>query len=126
MPKLLYEDLTYNIRSAAIEVHKELGPGSLESAYQHCLCYELQQRGIEFQKEVELPVQYKGKFLDCGYRMDIVVENKVILELKSIDQLQPIHTAQLMTYLRLSKKPIGFLMNFNVPLLKDGIKRIAL
>ncbi len=123
---LMYEELTHEIRGAAIEVHKELGPGLLESAYEECLCHELTQRQVRFQRQLELPVEYKGKRLDCGYRMDVVVDNKVILELKAVDALAPIHKAQLMTYLKLSKIKVGLLMNFNVPLMKDGIKRIVL
>lgn len=118
--------LSGEILDAAIEVHRELGPGLLESAYQHCLCYELGLRRLSFQREVALPVIYKGVELDCGYRLDIVVEDLIIIELKAVDCLEDIHTAQVLTYLRLSKKPLGLLINFNVPLLKNGFKRLAM
>jgi GxxExxY protein len=123
MGPLKHEELTHAIIGAAIEVHKELGPGLMESAYEECLCYELSQIGLAFQRQLPLPVQYKKVKLDCAYRLDIVVEDTVILELKSVEELLPIHEAQLMTYLKLSKKPVGFLVNFNVPLLKDGLIR---
>ena len=123
---LLYEELTGQIRGAAIDVHRELGPGLLESAYEACLCYELKSRGIPFQRQLELPVRYKGLLLDCGYRIDILADDKVILELKAVESLAPIHEAQLMTYLKLSGKRLGLLMNFNVVLMKDGIKRFVL
>jgi GxxExxY protein len=120
------EDLTESIIGAAIDVHRELGPGLLESAYEECLCHELRLRGLNFQREVELPVMYKGLKLDCGYRLDVVVEEQVVLELKSIEQILPIHQAQLLTYLRLSGKKIGLLMNFDVAVLKNGIVRRVL
>lgn len=122
---LLYEELSGQIRGAAIEVHRELGPGLLESTYEECLCYELSACGIPFQRQLELPVQYKGFQLDCGYRIDILVDNKIILEIKSVETLLPIHEAQLMTYLKLSGCKLGLLMNFNVVLMKDGIKRLV-
>ena len=117
--------ITERIIGAAIEVHRHLGPGLLESAYEERLCYELNQLGLAFQRQVSLPVSYKGLKLDCGYRIDIVVENCVILELKSIDELAPIHSAQLLTYLRLTGMQVGLLMNFNVPVLKNGLKRLV-
>jgi GxxExxY protein len=123
---LIYEELSGQIRGAAIEVHRELGPGLLESAYEECLCYELRSRGIAFDRQLELPVKYKGLHLDCGYRIDVLVEKKIILELKSVDSLLAIHDAQLMTYLKLSGCKLGMLMNFNVVLMKDGMKRIVL
>ena len=123
---LIHEELTHEIRGAAIEVHRELGPGLLESAYEQCLCHELSRRRIPFQRQLDLPVEYKGLRLDCGYRIDVLVDNKVILELKAVELLAPIHEAQLMTYLKLSKMKVGLLMNFNVTLMKDGIKRIVL
>ena len=123
---LIHEELTHEIRGAAIEVHRELGPGLLESAYEQCLCHELSRRRIPFQCQLDLPVEYKGLRLDCGYRIDVLVDNKVILELKAVELLAPIHEAQLMTYLKLSKMKVGLLMNFNVTLMKDGIKRIVL
>ena len=123
---LLYEDLTREIFGAAIEVHRALGPGLLESAYEQCLCRELGLRRVQFQRQVPLPVSYKGLRLDCGYRLDLVVEEKVVLEIKAVESLVPIHDAQLLTYLRLSSLRLGLLMNFNVALMKDGVKRIAL
>ena len=119
-------DLTQTIIGAAIEVHKALGPGVLESAYETCLCYELKQRRLSYQRQVELPIMYKGVALEAGYRLDVVVEDMVILELKAVEKLLPIHEAQLLTYLRLSKKPVGLLINFNVPFLKAGIVRTVL
>jgi len=119
-PKLIYETLTEQIIGAAIEVHKALGPGLLESVYEECLCHELHLRGLRFQRQVTVPVIYKGVALDCGYRLDLIVEDTVILELKSIDRVLPIHEAQLLTYLKLLDKPVGFIMNFNVPKLGRG------
>jgi len=120
------QPLTRNIIAAAIEVHRELGPGLLESAYQVCLCHELKLRGISFCQQLDLPVTYKGIKLDCGYRADLVVERKVVVELKCVEQISPIHEAQLLTYLRLSGIRIGLLLNFNVPVLRDGILRRVL
>jgi GxxExxY protein len=118
--------LTGDIIGAAIEVHKILGPGLLESAYEECLCHELGLRGIPFERQKELPIEYKGISLDCSYRLDIVVANNVILELKACESLEPIHEAQLLTYLKLTAIKLGLLINFNVPVLKEGIKRLAL
>ena len=120
---MLDEELTEAIIGACIEVHKHLGPGLLESAYQQCLCYELTLRGIQFSPEVDLPVVYKGVTLDCAYRMDIVVEGRVLVEIKSIDRPAPIHEAQLISYLKLSGIRVGLLINFNVKVLVDGIIR---
>lgn len=120
------EHLTEAIIGAAIDVHRELGPGLLESAYEECLCHELHLRGLRCERQVDLPVTYKGIKLDCGYKLDVVVEEQVILELKSIGQILPIHQAQLLTYLRLSGKRIGLLMNFNVAVLRNGIVRRVL
>jgi GxxExxY protein len=117
--------ITSGIIAAAIEVHRHLGPGLLESAYQECICYELSQIGLSFTREVALPLSYKGLKLDCSYRIDLLVEDSVLVELKSVEQFIPIHSAQLLTYLRASHKQIGLLINFNVPVLKDGIKRIV-
>lgn len=117
--------LTEEIIGAAIEVHRALGPGLLESAYEECLAHELTLANISFERQVALPVNYKGVQLDCGYRLDFVVEETVVLELKAIDVLQPIHEAQLLTYLKLGGWPIGLLINFNVPVLKKGIKRMV-
>lgn len=117
--------LSNKIIGAAIEVHKTLGPGLLESAYEQCLCHELNIRGISFERQKELPVVYKQLKLDCGYRLDILVEEVIILELKSCEKLKPIHKAQLLTYLKLSKTSLGLLMNFNMPTMKDGIVRVV-
>ena len=110
---------------AAIEVHTELGPGLFESVYEACLFYELRELGLNVEKQVELPVDYKGKRMDVGFRIDLLVENKVILELKSVNEFHPVHTAQLMTYLKLTHLKLGLLINFNQPRLKQGIKRIV-
>jgi GxxExxY protein len=118
-------EIATRIIGAAIEVHKSLGPGLLESAYEECLCNELIQRKLRFERQKALPVYYKGSRLDCGYRLDLVVEGQVILELKANEKLEAIHTAQLLTYLRLSGLKLGLLINFNVITLKDGIKRVA-
>jgi GxxExxY protein len=118
--KLIHEALTEQIIGSAIEVHKLIGPGLLESVYEECLCYELHLRGLEFQRQVTVPVVYKGIKLDCGYRLDLIVENSVILELKCVDRVLPIHEAQLITYLKLLDKPVGFIINFNVSALKQG------
>ena len=123
---LLYEELSGKILGAAIEVHRELGPGLLESTYEECLGYELNHCGIPFQRQWELPVKYKGQQLNCGYRIDILVDHKIVLELKSVEALLPIHDAQLMTYLKLSGCKLGLLMNFNVVAMKNGIKRFVL
>ena len=115
--------LTENIIGSAIEVHRALGPGLLESAYEQCLCHELSLRKIPFERQVQLPVKYKGILLDCGYRIDILVDRRVVVELKAIDRLAPVHDAQLLTHLRLGAWQIGLLINFNVELLVDGIRR---
>jgi GxxExxY protein len=118
--------LTERIIGFAIAVHRELGPGLLESAYEECLCYELSENRIAFRRQVPLPVVYKAVRLDCGYRIDVVVEGRVILELKSAERLLPIHDAQVLTYMRLSGLRTGLLLNFNTPVLKDGIRRLML
>ena len=115
--------LSYKVIGAAIAVHKALGPGLLESAYEECLCQELKLQNIPFERQVELPIEYKGLQLSAGYRMDIVVGGLVVVELKSVEKVLPIHEAQLITYLRLSKIRLGLLMNFNVDILKKGITR---
>jgi GxxExxY protein len=120
------EELTREIIGAAIEVHRVLGPGLLESAYESCLCHELRQQNIPFVRELSLPITYKGMVLDCGYRIDICVDDRVVLELKAVDEICNLHRAQLLTYLRLSNKKVGLLLNFNVPVLKDGIVRMVL
>jgi len=119
------DDLTGKVISAAIEVHKSLGPGLLESAYEECLCREMDLKGISYERQKELPIEYKGVRLNCGYRLDVVVAGKLILKLKSCDVLEPIHEAQLLTYLKLTGIKVGLLINFNVPVLKNGIRRIA-
>jgi GxxExxY protein len=110
---------------AAIEVHSWLGPGLMESAYEECLCYELSRMGVEFKRQVHLPVRYKDILLDCAYRMDLVVEGKVIVEIKSVETLLPIHAAQLLTYLKCSGVHVGLLINFNETVLKHGLKRVV-
>jgi GxxExxY protein len=117
--------LTGRIISAAIEVHRHLGPGLLESAYEECLCRELEQRGINFERQVDLPIDYKGYRIGSGYRLDLVVDQRVVVELKAVRQLEKIHEAQLLTYLKLAELKLGLLLNFNVVLLKDGIKRLV-
>lgn len=119
------DKLSKEIIGAAIEVHSHLGPGLLESAYEECLCREMSIRGLTFERQKPLAVSYKGVKLDCGYRLDVVVGGLVILELKAVDQVESIHEAQLLTYLKLLDLKLGILINFNVPLLKDGIKRIV-
>ena len=123
---LLGQELTEKVLGAALEVHRHLGPGLLESAYEACLSHELSTRSIRFQRQVVLPVRYKGMAIDCSYRMDMVIENTLILEIKSVEKIDPVHTAQLMTYLKLSQMRIGILLNFNVPILKQGIVRRVL
>jgi GxxExxY protein len=117
--------LTQRVIGFGIEVHRELGPGLLESVYEECLCFEFTRNGIAHARQVPLPVVYKGFQLDCGYRMDVVVEQQLILEIKTVDRLAPIHQAQMLTYLRLSGCRIGLLMNFNSATLKDGIRRMV-
>ena len=117
--------LTGEVIGAAIEVHRNLGPGLLESAYEACLCHEFELRRMPFKRQVELPIEYKGLKLDCGYRLDAVVADRLILELKACEALLPIHEAQILTYLKLTGLKTGLLINFNVPILKNGIKRIV-
>jgi GxxExxY protein len=117
--------LSNEIIGAAIEVHRELGPGLLESAYEECLCYELGLRGISSERQVPLPVEYKGLKLDCGYRIDLLVDDLIIIELKSVTKIEPVYEAQLLTYLRFKGAWLGMIINFNVPLLKNGVKRIV-
>lgn len=115
--------LTEKIIGAAIEVHRTLGPGLLESAYQECLLFELKSRGLKVEKEKSLPIIYKDIKLDHGYRIDLLVENKIVLELKTVEALTDVHTAQILTYLKLGNYPIGLLINFHTKLLKNGLKR---
>ncbi len=119
-------ELTKEVIGAAIEVHKVLGPGLLESAYEECLCRELALRGIGVERQLPLPVEYKGVRLDCGYRLDLLVDQSVVVEIKSLSSIERIHEAQLLTYLKLGDWNLGLLINFNVAVLKDGIKRIVL
>ena len=119
-------ELTHQIIGAAIEVHKNLGPGLLESTYEECLCHELSQRGIPFERQKPVSVVYKGVKLDCGYRLDLLVADKVILELKSVEALAPIHDSIMVTYLKLSGHKVGLLINFNIQVLRDGIRRLVL
>lgn len=119
-------DLSYKIIGCAYEVHKALGPGLLESTYEACLCYELDQIGIGVERQKPLSINYKDIKLDNGYRIDILVENQIVVELKSVEELLPIHTAQLLTYLKLSERPLGLLINFNVINLQKGIRRYVL
>ena len=118
-------DLTETIIGCAIEVHRALGPGLLESVYEECLCYELQQKDLNFERQKILPLSYKEVRLEAGYRLDLVVEGKVIVEIKCVEKLMPVHEAQIMTYLRLTKIKTGLLINFFTPVLKDGIRRIV-
>jgi GxxExxY protein len=117
---------TSPILGAALEVHRHLGPGLLESAYEECLCHELHLLELSFKRQVDLPVEYKGLKLDCGYKIDLIVQDEVILELKSVEKLLPVRQAQLLTYLKLARKRVGLLINFNVPLLTQGIIRRVL
>src|SRR5436309_3697812 len=119
------QELTEPVIGAAIEVHRILGPGLLESVYEKCLCYELGLRGIEHARQVELPIVYKDAIFEGSFFMDILVADQLVLELKTVEKLLPIHEAQLLTYLKLSQKRRGLLLNFNVPLLKDGLKRLV-
>ncbi len=117
--------LTEKIIGCAIEVHKGIGPGLLESAYEECLCFELRQAGLKFERQVPLPVIYKGVNLDCGYRLDLIVEGQIILEIKAVDKIVPIHEAQILSYLRMLDKRVGLVLNFHSTVLKNGIKRIV-
>lgn len=117
-------EVSGQVIGAAIEVHRELGPGLLESAYETCLVYELRQRKVEVERQIVQPVFYKGLQLECGYRLDLLVEDQVIVELKAVETILPIHQAQLLTYLKLRQRRLGLLINFNVTLLKNGIKRL--
>lgn len=119
------EKIASEIVDAAIKVHKALGPGLLESAYQQCLIYELKKRGLKVDSEVAMPVTYDGMKIDAGYRMDIVVDGLIVIENKTVEKIMPIHQAQLLTYLKLSGMNLGFLLNWNVTIMKDGIKRIV-
>ena len=121
-----FDELSNRVIGCAIEVHRELGPGLLESTYERCLAYELGQADIEFKIQNPMPVQYKGIRLDCGYRVDVLIQDQLILELKSVDVILGIHHAQLLTYMKLASIKTGLLINFNVTKLKDGVKRFIL
>jgi GxxExxY protein len=118
-------EISGEIIGAAIEVHKNIGPGLLESAYEACLCHELMLRKLTFKAQIPIPVIYKQERLECGYRLDLLVEDLVIVELKACGRIEPIHKAQLMTYLKLMDKQLGLIMNFKVPLMRDGIQRVV-
>jgi GxxExxY protein len=124
--QVTFDELSNRVIGCAIEVHRELGPGLLESTYEQCLAYELGRARIPFQLRVALPVQYKETKLDCGYRIDLLVDGKLLVELKSVEQLLQLHAAQILTYMKLAKIKFGLLINFNVPLLKKGLKRFLL
>ena len=123
---LEFEGLSRQVIGCAIEVHKALGPGLLESAYEECLAHELGLQGITYRRQHPVPIEYKGVRLDCGYRIDVLVGDQLILELKAVEKLLPIHEAQLLTYMRIARVPVGLLINFNVPRLREGIKRFVL
>ncbi len=124
--KMEFDDLSRSVIGCAIEVHRTLGPGLLESAYEQCLAFELKSQGIEFVLQQPFSIAYKDVHLDCGYRVDLLVARKLIVELKSVDEVKGIHEAQLLTYMKLAGIKTGLLINFNVPLLKDGIRRFVL
>ena len=123
---LIRKPLTDSIIAAAIDVHRALGPGLLESAYEACLCHEFDLRAIPYARQLHLPLEYKGIQLDCGYRIDVLVDNTVIVEIKAVERILEIHEAQLLTYMRLLRKSVGLLTNFNSAVLKDGIRRRVL
>ncbi len=126
MEDAIINAITGKIIGAAIEVHRHLGPGLLESAYEQCLCRELNLRGVPFECQVQLPVDYKGLRLDCGYRLDLLVAQQVVVEIKAVEALLPVHEAQVLTYLRLGGWKAGLLINFNVPVLTKGVRRLVL
>ena len=121
-----FDSLSKQVIGLALEVHKQLGPGLLESTYEKCLAYELSSQGVQFETQKNLPVEYKGIKLDCGYRIDMLVEGKLIIELKAVDSLNHLHEAQLLTYMKLAEIKVGLLINFNTKLLRSGIKRFVL
>jgi GxxExxY protein len=123
---MIFDELSNRVLGCALEVHRELGPGLLESAYEQCLAYELNRAKIPFKLQVELPVEYKEIKLDCGYRIDVLVDDRLIVELKSLDQVLRVHEAQILTYMKLAKLKVGLLINFNVEVLRKGIKRFVL
>jgi GxxExxY protein len=123
---LVRSELTEQVIGCAINVHKPLGPGLLESVYEECLCFELAEAGLPFKRQIALPIVYRDRVLDGGFRADIVVSNVLIIEIKSVDAIHPVHEAQLLTYLRLTRHKIGLLMNFNVLRLNDGLRRFVM
>jgi GxxExxY protein len=123
--KMTYKELSYSIVGAAINVHKELGPGLLEKAYQECLCYELRKLGLYVEKEIAMPLIYQGVQLDCGFRLDILVENKLVIETKTVSEIHEIHLAQVLSYLKQGDYRLGMLINFNTVHLKNGIRRVV-
>jgi GxxExxY protein len=120
-----FDELTDQVIGACIDIHRHLGPGLLETAYEECLCHELSTRNIPFERQKPIPVIYKSVHLNCGYRLDLVVAERLVVELKTVETFMPVHEAQLLTYLKLAHLPLGLLINFNVPVLKSGIKRIV-
>jgi GxxExxY protein len=123
---LKFDDLSNVVLGCAIAMHRELGPGLLESTYEQCLAYELTQANVPFKLQVELPVEYKRMRLDCGYRIDLLADGRLIVELKSVEQLLKIHEAQVLTYMKLAKMSVGLLINFNVDVLRNGVRRFVL
>ena len=123
--KMTYNELSYSVVGAAMKVHRELGPGLLEKAYQECLCYEIAQLGLCVEKEVSMPLNYRGVQLECGFRMDMLVENRLVIETKSVSELNDIHFAQLLSYLKQGDFRLGLLINFNTLILKNGIRRVV-
>jgi GxxExxY protein len=123
---LKFDELSNKVLGCAIKVHRELGPGLLESTYEQCLAYELSRAKIPFKVQVELPVEYKEIRLDCGYRIDLLADDQLVVELKSVDQLMPIHEAQILTYMKLASVKVGLLINFNVTILTKGVRRFVL
>jgi GxxExxY protein len=121
---MIYQELTHKVIGVCMEIHTALGPGLLESAYQECLYYKLEQNGLYVQKQKPMPVIYEEVKLDCGYRIDLLIENKIILEIKSVEVLHDVHLAQILTYLKLGNYKLGLLLNFNVAHLRDGLKRV--
>lgn len=126
VPLVTLDPLMQRVIGCAIEVHRTLGPGLLERTYGHCLAYELAQQRIRYREQVQIPVQYKRMHVACGYRLDLVIDDRIILELKTVERFAPVHRAQLLTYLRMTGITTGYLMNFNVPRLVDDIRRVLL
>lgn len=124
--QLYHEELTHKLIAAAIEVHRHLGPGLLESAYEQCYCHEIALQAIPFERQMTLPVEYKGIKLDLGYRIDMIADKKVVVEFKCVEKILPVHEAQLLTYMKLSRIPVGLIINFHAARIKDGIKRMVL